>query len=365
MILRPLLNPAKYLLSSVTRFVRHGLKKSRTFVTPTDVYEVVRLSGQSLLAWTLPEAAWWPVSRVLGRFNVATNPRRTRKEVAQITALLSGTWFESDAYSVAVKNWACRYQERFQYLRTWRPRGWSPRIDVVGREHVTAALGRGNGIIFWGGLFSFNNLLAKMAMHRLGLAVLGFSVPAHGFSATKFGVRYLNRVFRDIEDLYLEERLMPWPQDFPAALQRMRERLKTNGVVYFAVGGRGRRIASAKFLGGHIFIATGPIAMAHATGAALLPLHTLRIAPAWFEVTIGPPIDMRMTSDGNVDYAATVQAYADALTPFVLRDPGQWSGWHLIQSRGPWGGKRRLQNDCAASPDRSPSTRHDLHAAAR
>lgn len=361
MILRPLLNPAKHLLSSGSRFVRHGLKRSRTFVTPKDVYEVARLSGQGLLAWTLPEPAWWPVSRVLGRFNVATNPTRTRKEVAQIATL----GFASDAYDVAVNNWAWRYEERFQYLRAWRPGGWSPRIDVVGQEHVAAALDRENGIIFWGGLFSFNNLLPKIAMHRLGLAVLGFSVPAHGFSASKFGVRYLNRVFRDIENLYLEERLMPWPEDFQAALQRMRERLKTGGVVYFAVGGRGRRIASAKFLGGDIFMATGPIAMAHATGAALLPLHTLRIAPHRFEVTIGPPIELRMTPDGNVDYAATMQAYADALAPFVLRDPGQWNGWHLNQSRGPWGGKRRLQNERAVSPDRSPSSRHDHHEAAR
>ena len=85
-------------------------------------------------------------------------------------------------------------------------------------------------MIFWGGNFSFNNLVAKMAMHRLGLAVIGFSVPRHGFSKTVFGVRYLNRLYRDIENRYLKERLMSEPTQFAASLEKMREYLKANGV---------------------------------------------------------------------------------------------------------------------------------------
>jgi hypothetical protein len=34
-----------------------------------------------------------------------------------------------------------------------------------------------------------------------------------------------------------------------------------------------------------------------------------------------------------------VQAYADALTPFVLRDPGQWRAWRLKNPDPPWGSK--------------------------
>ena len=46
--------------------------------------------------------------------------------------------------------------------------------------------------------FSFNNLVPKIAMHRLNLDVVGFSSPRHGFSNTAFGVRYLNRLYRDM-----------------------------------------------------------------------------------------------------------------------------------------------------------------------
>ena len=205
---------------------------------------------------------------------------------------------------------------------------------------MLAALKRGRGIVLWGGNFSFNNLVTKMAMRSLGLAVVGFSIPLHGVSKTVFGVRYLNRLYRDIEDRYLGERLMAEPAAFPAALQRMRECLEANGTVHFAVGGRGRRTASAKFLGARLILATAPLAMAHATGAAMLPVYTLRLAPRRYEVTFGRPLEGPMNVAGNADYAAAVQAYADALTPFVLRDPGQWRAWRLINPASPWGAKR-------------------------
>ncbi len=258
--------------------------------------------------------------------------------------MLGGTPTASSAYALAAKNWANRYEERFHYLRAWRPGGWTPSIGIEGAGHVSAALERGHGIVFWGGNFAFNNLVAKMAMHRLGLEVTGFSVPVHGISPTRFGIRYLNRLYRDIENRYLHERLMVAATHFSGALQRMRDRLKANGVVYFAVGGRGRRTATVKFLEGNITLATGPVAMAHRTGAALLPLHTLRAGPGRFQVTIGPPIEIPQDKEGKPDYQAAVQAYADALTPFVLRDPGQWLGWNLMEKRTPWGGKQRGAN---------------------
>ena len=243
---------------------------------------------------------------------------------------------QENPHRIDVANWANRYEERFQYLRAWRPGGWNPRIDIYGAAHVSDALAKGHGVVFWGGNFSFNSLIAMIAMHRLGLAVTRFSVPQHGFSNTRFGMRYLNRVCGDIENRYLAERVVAEPHQISAALQYLREHLKANGAVYFGVGARGRRTTKAKFLGGCIILATGPLAMAHETGAAMLPVNTLRVGSARFEVTFGPPISFSSSSARNVDYTDAVQTYADKLTPFVLRHPGQWCGWHLIKSWTPW-----------------------------
>jgi lauroyl/myristoyl acyltransferase len=115
----------------------------------------------------------------------------------------------------------------------------------------------------------------------------------------------------------------------------LRDRLASNGVVYFAVGARGRRTVKVQFLGGSIIIATGPLAIAHKTGAALVPVYTLRMASGRFEVVFGTPINFP-SSVSDVDYTDAVQAYADALTPSVLRDPGQWRGWHLMNTWTAW-----------------------------
>ena len=111
--------------------------------------------------------------------------------------------------------------------------------------------------------------------------------------------------------------------------------LKANGAISFTVGNKGRHTAPANFLGGRITLATGPLAMGRTTGAAVLPVSTLRLAPGKFEVAIGAPIEVPKDADGKPDYAAAVQTYADWVTPFVLRDPGQWRGWRYTSLAQP------------------------------
>ena len=91
----------------------------------------------------------------------------------------------------------------------------------------------------------------------------------------------------------------------------MRARLTDNGCVSFTVGDRGRHTASARFLNARLVLATGPLAMAWTTGATVLPVFTLRKEPGQFEVTIGEPIELEENADGEADYAAALQDYAD------------------------------------------------------
>ena len=325
---------------AVRRYPR--VPDARRMITAKDIYEVPRMVAQGFLAWTLPEAAWWPLSRLFAQLDVAMNPARTRQEVAQIRVAYAGTPIASEARSVAVESWANRYEDRFHYLRAWRPGGWEPDIAITGTAHVSEALERGRGIIFLGGSFSFNHLIAKMAYHRLGLHVSHFSRPTHGFSETWFGVRYLNGICRGIEDRYLGQRLMAEVNETPLSLRRMAERLAVNGCVSFTVGDRGRRTAAARFLNARLVLATGPLAMAWKTSATLLPVFTLRKEPGQFEVTIGAPIEFKEDAQGEVDYAAALQTYTNMVTPFALRDPGQWRGWRYMRPLSKGGGSHAL-----------------------
>jgi lauroyl/myristoyl acyltransferase len=328
-------NTGQAALRHVNFLVRRQLRRTARSISFQDAHEVVRLTWMGMFAWIMPQFFWWPISRLLGRINVMMHHARTRSETAQIEQFTSVA-ARGNVHHIAAANWANRYEERFQYLRAWRPGGWTPRIDISGAAHVHDALARGRGVVFWGGNFSFSSLLTMMAIDRLGLAVARFSVPQHGFSNTRFGIRYLNRVCTGIENRYLDERVVAEPHEISAALQHLRARLTSNGAVYFAVGARGRRTVKVQFLGGCIRIATGPLAIARETGAALVPVFTLRIASGRFEVSFGTPISFPSSSLSDVDYTDAVQAYADALTPVVLRDPGQWCGWHLIKSWPAW-----------------------------
>ena len=301
-----------------------------------DVGDVLKLGTFGVLSWTLPQTMWGPATRAYAGLHAALNPKRTHSETAQIASLIPTADLSIDPRRIRIGNRANTYEAQFEYLRSWRPGGWHPKIDLLGTSNVSDAMNKGRGVVLWGSNFTSNSLVAKMAMHRLGLAVSGFSVPSHGFSNTRFGIRYLNRICRDIEDRYLRERLMVEGREFGGALQHLRDCLQANQAVYFAVGGRGRRTATAKLLGGQIHMATGPLFMARQAGAAILPIHTFRKAPGHFEVTFGAPIEFQKEANGEVDYAHAVQAYADALVPFILFDPAQWIGWHLTRSWDPW-----------------------------
>ena len=284
---------------------------------------------QGLLAWTLPEAAWQPLARLFGRFDAAMKPGRTRRHTARIAATLNLP--KDEARRIAIETRANDYLERFQCLRSWRFDGWSPTIDVLGAQHVAEAQAKGTGIIFWAGNFSFNDIVSKMALHQIGVAVSHFSRPLHGFSGTRFGVKYLNAVKRGIEDRYLGERIMVGERRTPRALNYIRKCLKENRAVSFKVGYQGRRRACSDFLGTRITLATAPLFLAETTGATLLPVFTLRTGIKRFEVRIAAPIVVPKDTNGEPDYPAAIRIYAGMLAPYVLRDPGQWRGFMFIR----------------------------------
>ena len=302
---------------------------ARPLVTAKDIYEVPRLAVQGMLAWSLPELAWWPLSRLFGEVNAATHPERTRNEAAQVATVLRGTPATIDPRRVAVENWANRYEERFHYMRAWRPGGWEPAIDILGGEHVSAALDKGRGIIFWAGNFSFNDLIAKIAWRRLGLAVSHFSRPIHGFSTTRFGVRYLNAVRRGIEDRYLGERLMAEEHETQAGLEAARATaskpmVRSRSPSATRDGTRRRRISSA---------AASRLPPARSPWGARPALRCCRCRPCVLRRagsksrSASTDRSTRTAPTAIPTMQAAVQTYADWVTPFVLRDPGQWRGW--------------------------------------
>lgn len=193
-------------------------------------------------------------------------------------------------------------------------------------ERVDAALRAGRGALLWVAHGFHGHLGAKVGFARAGLTVSHLSRATHGFSESRFGIRVLNRIQTVVEDRYLGERILI-PSRGKAPLDLLARRLGANGIVSItAQRGTGRTV-EVPFLDGRLRLAGGAPALAHKTGAALLPVFAFRNPACIVEVVVEPPIgvDGRLSREQAV--ARAVRDYAPTLERYVLRYPGQWLGW--------------------------------------
>jgi lauroyl/myristoyl acyltransferase len=296
----------------------------------TDLGVLIGAPFFTLPAWLLPERQWPALCRLLSPMAVGDLTKDPVASAAVMRRTLGPRLAEVDTRRLLNEMGAEGIYTFFQVLKAYRPDGWVPPVRLAGFERVKAALQHGKGAVLWVAHGFHGHLGAKVGFHRAGLPVVHLSTPAHGFSATRFGVRHLNRMQTRIEDRYLAERVM-LPVDGrdvrgqSTALQLLIKRLRANGVVSIT-GQRGTgRTVSAPFLDGTLTLAPGAPTLAHATGAALFPVFAFRVEDASIEVTVEPPIAMNGTRDEAV--AEAVRIFAAVSEPHVLRHPAQWLSW--------------------------------------
>jgi lauroyl/myristoyl acyltransferase len=182
-------------------------------------------------------------------------------------------------------------------------------------------------MIFWGSAFAYNDLILKMALHRLGLRTFHYTRPVHGLSKTRFGIRFLNPVRTSIECRYLGARVCA-EERIKEAMEVLKEEAAAGGAISIKIGNRGRRRVSVPFLNGRIELATGPVALARRWNAVLLPTFTLLRPDTAFDVIIGPPLESN-DSDDEAHAKAVVEQYVQQLMPYVVAHPEQWRGWRF------------------------------------
>jgi lauroyl/myristoyl acyltransferase len=221
-------------------------------------------------------------------------------------------------------NLAHRYVARMQGFREYRPGGWHPEIQVVGTEHIEAALARGHGVVLWVAEFAYSDLVTKKGLHEARYMVSHLSRPSHNISPTRFGIRVLNPVWTRIENRYLAERVTIRDNDSRAAMATLRARLKENRVVSITVGLQARRAADVDLLSAKLRLATGPLHLARTMNAVLLPVFTVMRETGTMVVNVESPL-MTGGDDQEEPYEAVAQRYARMLEPYLLHYPDQWN----------------------------------------
>jgi len=300
-------------------------RRGRRGALAKDVRDTVRVGLLMAISW-LPERAWDPIIRrslALAMRNLGTRGlRKTQAAPREVLAPGARRGARERRIDAHTRGWI----ERLPALRMHRPgAGWRPRMRVEGAAHIDAALAGGKGAILWISEFQYHSLVAKMAIDRAGYRVSHLSRPTHGFSMSPWGRRRLNPLRTDVEDRFLRERVRLDEGQTVTAMRTLRRRLGENGIVSITVGREAVQTVEVPFFGGAMKVATGPISLAAASGAPLLPVQTLRERGGAFRVVVEPPLPLSGTGRHN-DPAPTAAAYAQSLERWAAAHPGQWIG---------------------------------------
>ncbi len=295
--------------------------------TSTDASVLAGLPFLALVSRLVPAGNWPAVARTLSPLAVGDLAPSPKAAAAAIRQTLGAHRPELTGHDV-LKGMAAEGILTFlQVLRSYPGGRWTPRVRALNFERVDAGLARGRGVVLWVAHGFHGHLSAKIAFRKAGLQVTHLSHPSHGFSASRFGIRYLNRLQTRVEDPFIAERVLLPVGGQNTALNVLARRLRANGVVSIT-GQRGTgRTVAAPFLAGEIRLAPGAPAMAQMTGAALLPVFAFRGEDNVIDVAVEPAIEIQADRPRDEAVGMAVRSYARMLEDYVLRYPKQWLGW--------------------------------------
>ena len=299
----------------------------RPAIRTSDLALAVALAALCPPAWLVPERRWPALAE---KIVAAGWPKRRRlKRLSHIRSAF-GELEEGALQRIERESSASWILRQLQLLRAYRPGGWHPRIALEGRERIEQALEQGAGVILWSGAFRFSDLVTKIGLHRAGYRLTHLSMPDHGWSSTRLGVRWLNPIWVRIETRYLHERVVIDPSDPKDATERIRRALVDNGIVSItAIRGAARRPHSIRILNARYRVGMGAPMLAHDTGAVLLPVFTLRQPDGSFRIEVEEPIAIRPELPRLPVAMAAVEELGRRIERHLRSAPGQWNWWDM------------------------------------
>lgn len=296
---------------------------NRRAVSLKDLAHVGLLLGLAPAAWLLPRTTWHTCGRSVGRLSRFQNPGR-RELIRQA---MGSAVTDRDVARIDESVTAEGVLARIYLLHEYRAGARSPALELFGAGHIDAALARGRGAILWVSPFGHSDLMTKRTLREAGYTLTHLSRPEHGGGHTRFGIRFVSPVYQAIENRYLGNRLLLRGGGV-AALRELVVQLGGNSLVSIAALETAMRTVQVPFLETSIRLARGPVALAHRSGAPLLPVFTLRTGVDRFRTVVLPPLTV-----ADADGVAPFEQYARALEERVRAFPGQWVGWRSLVMR--------------------------------
>jgi lipid A biosynthesis acyltransferase len=299
-------------------------------IRPFSATDLAALAGfpvLTALAWATADGSWQTIGAAMAPLAApfSIGSASLAQSVATLLELPDGA---AGGARILRDMLAHQVEETLQLLACHRPGGWRPTVELRGTDHLLKALAGGCGAILWVGNSAFASLTVKLALHDAGFRLNHLSHPRHGFSTSRFGMRWLNPLRTRIECRYLGSRaVLPLNGNAGPVLARLIDRLRDGNVVSVTEGATSLRPLTVPFLSGSLRLAPGAPGLAQRTGAVMLPVFATRETANRHVVTIEPPLSLSRGWSKGRFLEGAARSFAERLEVNVRRHPGAWFGW--------------------------------------
>ena len=313
---------------NVTLIRRPRRPVARPFIQALDIWTVAWLALVLGITVTVTARWQWKLCRTFAFISLVS--RRARRGTAIISAMCGLT--RNNARAAIRSLYASRIFRDFNLISgiLREPR---QKITFVGFEHLLRALESKHGAVLWMADFVEAGDITKIGFHSRGLPISHLSRPEHGFSGSRFAIKWLNPIRTRYENRFLAKRVMfdrEHPQTAHACLAAILER---NGIVCITASQHeGVSLAETEFLNGRICLATGAPRTAYRARCPILPVFVLRDRNELlaYSMIIEHPLNL---SNAIENYKAVMRATADfveRLERYVAAYPEMWVGWRRL-----------------------------------
>ncbi|MGE3284448.1 MAG: hypothetical protein AB7O13_26320 [Alphaproteobacteria bacterium] len=323
---------------------------------PHDLYFLLSLPGLVPIAAFVDTRYWPAICRVFARLSPVGRTRRKSVRTGVEKAFAG-----DDSVDGATVDRICeqleaqRFELGLQVLRGLLRPNWRPAVRLDGADRLASAVADGRGVILWISRCAFADTIAKIGLASAGYSPVHLSRTNHGFSHSRFGIRWLNPLQRRMEDRYLAERVIVNDAAPSGALRRLQRVLAKKGIVSIAVEPWGTHVADVRILRVRLRIATGAPSLAWKTGARLMPVFVTRESVnGGFRIVVDEPLPIdREHSRRDAQKSATAE-YASRLERYLRAAPAEWRDWPRVRALA---GRSCARRDRGPSPGRMPHDR--------
>jgi len=197
-----------------------------------------------------------------------------------------------------------------------RPQLLKERVQIAGKERLSAALDKGRGAILVSGHFgNFPIMLARLAME--GYPTAGIMRPMRDSRVEKLFLAKRERF--KINTIYSQPR--------QACVENSIRSLRNNELLFipidqnFGTGG-----VFVDFFGVKAATATGPVILAQRTGAVILPCFIVRQKDDTHKIIIEPALELEEGKTSQETVFLNIQRLTSIIESYIRHYPSQW-GW--------------------------------------